>query len=255
MLEGLQDSNGHMGRRGAIRLLAGTAAVAAGSVALAACGGVAVPGAVHTTGGATVDASTAKETDAQSMVSNQGGTIKLVARGTDIWSAADNFTYYFQEATGDGTWSCQVNAQGSDPTDKGNALAGILARDSGDPGAPEVAVLLTDGNGVTFRWRKNQGEAAESWPMAIAIGVTAPLWLQLSKKGDNWTVAYSSDGKTWENQTSMQVSFSNTTYLVGLAACSHSTKQQVDVFNNLSQGFKPSMYLDVNPANATSSSK
>lgn len=254
MLEGRSDQNGRLGRRGAIRLMAGTAAVAAGSVALAACGGAAVPGAVHTMGGGTVDATAAKETNAQSMVSNQNGTISLVARGKDIFKAGDDFTYYFQQATGDGKWSCQINKQGSDSSDKGNALAGIVARASGDPGAPEVAVLLTDGNGVTFRWRKNQGDQAESWPMAIAIGVTAPLWLQLQKQGDTWTVSYSTDGKSWQNPTTYQVAFPSQTYLIGLAACSHSSKQAVDVFTNLSQGFKPSMYLDINPANASSSS-
>lgn len=254
MLEGTSDRKGRLGRRGAIRLMAGTAVVATGSVALAACGGAAVPGAVRTMGGATVDAATAKEATAASMVSNQGGTIKLVSRGTDIWTTKDNFTYYFQEATGDGKWSCRVNQQGSDKTDKGNALAGILARASGDPGSPEVAVLLTDGNGVTFRWRKNQGDAAESWPMAIAIGVTAPLWVQLQKQGSTWTVSYSSDGKTWENPTPYAVSFPGTSFLVGLAACAHSGTPNVDVFDNLSTGFKPTMYLDINPANATSSS-
>ena len=233
--------------------MAGTAVVAAGSVALAACGGAAVPGAVHTTGGASVDVASAKETDAKTMVSNQSGTVKLVARGKDIWNKADDFTYYFQEATGDGTWSCRVNQQGSDASDKKSALAGIVARASGDPGAPMVGVLLTDGNGVEFRWRKTQGDAAESWPMAIAIGVAAPLWLQLKKAGDTWTVAYSTDGKAWSNPTPYQVAFSGTSYLVGLAACAHSGTDQVDVFDNLSTNFKPNMYLDLNPANASSS--
>jgi regulation of enolase protein 1 (concanavalin A-like superfamily) len=243
-----------LGRRGAVRLLAGAAAVAAGSAALTACGGAAVPGAVATNGGASVNATSAKETAAATMVSNHGGTISLVARGKTIGtSTADDTTFYFGSATGDGKWSCQVKAQGSDTTDKGNALAGIMARDSGDPGAAFVGVFITDGNGVTFRWRRTQGTAAEQWPMAIAIGVTAPIWLQLQKQGDNFTVSYSQDGKTWLNNTSMAVSFTNTTYLIGLAACASSTKQEVDQFTNLS-GFKPTSYLDINPANASASS-
>jgi regulation of enolase protein 1 (concanavalin A-like superfamily) len=252
--EGLRDLEGPLGRRGVLRLAAGAALVAAGSAALAACG-TPVPGAVATTGGATIDAATAQETKADTMVSAKNGTISLVARGKGIGTGkADDFTYYFMTAKADGTWSCQIQKQGSDSSDKGKAQAGIMARVSGDPGSPFVGVFLTDGNGVQFLWRQNQGDAAESWPMAIAIGVNAPLWLQLKKSGNSWTVAYSQDGKTWANPTTTTINFPSGNFLVGLAAAAASSTQQVDVFSNLSQGFKPSYYLDVNPANASSSS-
>ena len=248
---GVQDLGGRLGRRGAVRLLAGGAVLVAGSTVLSACG-PSVPGAVATNGGASVSVASAVETNAKTMVSNQNGAISLVARGTSVGTATtDNSTYYFATEKKDGTWSCQVKAQGGTAP---NALAGIMARNDGTPGAAFAGVFITPTtNGVVFRWRTADAQAGQAWPMAIAIGVTAPIWLQLQKAGDNFTCAYSQDGKTWNNQTSVQVSFTNPSWLVGLAACAANPTMQVDQFTNC-VGFKPNAYLDINPANLTSSS-
>jgi regulation of enolase protein 1 (concanavalin A-like superfamily) len=250
--EGLRDLGGPLGRRGALRLAAGTALLAAGSAALAACGAP-VPGAVATNGGATVDASTAQETKAATMVSAKGGVISLVARGKAIGTGtSDDFTYYMMQATTDGTWSCQVQKQGSSSP---KAQAGIMARVNQSPGSQFVGVFLTPTSGVEFQWRDPANSAGSSWPMAIAIGVSAPLWLQLKKSGTSWTVAYSQDGKTWANPTTTTINFPAGPFLVGLAACADSpSSQAVDVFSNLSTGFKPQYYLDINPSLASSSS-
>jgi len=250
--EGVLEQGNRLGRRGAVRLMAGAAAVAAGSAVLAACGGPSVPGAVATNGSGAPTVAAAKETVAASMVQNKSGTITLVARGSGIGAtAADNTTFYFGGTSTDGTWSCQIKSQGSSNP---NSLAGIMARDSGDPGAEMVGVFITPTNGVTFRWRSGTAQAGQTWPMQIAIGVAAPIWLQLKKAGDNFTVAYSTDGKTYSNQTSISTTFTNTSWLVGLAACSLSASATgLDVFTNCT-GFKPTRYLDINAANQASSS-
>ncbi len=252
--EGLSGAGGPMSRRGAVRLLASGVAVVAGSAVLAACGGPAVPGSVATNGSGTPDPTKAQPTDAQSMVSNSGGTVSLVATGSAIGTTTtDTASYYFGPATGDGTWICQVAKQGSSAADHGNALAGIMARNDGTDGAAFAGVFITDGNGVTFRWRSADGQPGQQWPMAIAIGVTAPIWLKLANSAGTFSCWYSTDGKTWNNKTSMAVTFSNTTYLVGLAATSASTTQQLDQFTNLS-GFKPNRFLNINPSNTAENS-
>lgn len=249
------DGKSVLGRRGVIRMVAATAALGVGSVALAACG-ASVPGSVAVTGSGAITAANGKTSVPASMVSVSGGNYTLVAQGKDIWNKQDECTYYFATATQDGTYSCQVKSQEVEKGDGGNGKAGLMARQSGDAGSPMVAVLITTGNGVAFQWRKTYMDAEESWPMAIAIGVNAPIWLQLKKAGDNWTVAYSTDGKTWNNQTSMQVPFSGTSYLIGLAASAHSVSlQELDVFTDLTPStFKPTRYLDVSASNKTANS-
>lgn len=250
------EMEGPLGRRGAIRMVAGAAALGVGSMALAACG-ASVPGATTVTGGATLNAASAQPSNPQSMVSVSGGTYSLVAQAGSIASGAkaDACTYYFASETQDGTYTCQVKTQGTAASDGGWATAGLMARQSGDAGSPMVGVFATTGQGVQFMWRDTYQAAAAVWPMAIAIGVAAPIYLKLAKAGGNWTVSYSTDGKTYENQTSMQVAFTGTSYLIGLAAASHSHAQAVDVFTDLT-GFKtpPKMYIDINASNTKANS-
>lgn len=251
--ERVEEKAGMLSRRGAIRLAAGVAALGAGSVALAGCGS-GVPGAYVVSSGGTLSAANAVTAKPTTMVSTSGGTYTLVAQGNDIWGTADHFTYYFATATADGTYSCKVKTEGTTSSDGGWAKAGLVARETGDASSPMVAVLITDKNGVAFQWRKTYKAAEESWPMAIAIGVTAPIWLKMAKSGSNWTVSYSTDGKTYNNKTSMSVPFTGKTYLIGLAACSHTpSAKTIDVFTNV-QGFKPTMYEDVSPTNKKANS-
>jgi hypothetical protein len=246
--QGLLGAGGGVSRRGAVRLLASGAAVVAGATVLTACG-LAVPGAIATDGAGAINLSAAQPTDAKSMVLNKGGTVQLVASGSVVGTTTmDNCSYYFGSATGNGVWSCEVAKQGTTST---NSLAGIMARNDGTAGAAMVGVFLSPGS-VSFRWRSAAGQPGQQWPMSIAIGVNAPLYLQLQNSGGNFTCQYSSDGKTWENPTKMSVSFTNTNYLVGLVA-SASGSMAIDEFTNIT-GFHPSRYLDMSPSNTLENS-
>jgi hypothetical protein len=245
---GLLGAGGGVSRRGAVRLLASGVAVVAGAAALSACG-LAVPGSVATDGAGALNAATAQTSDPKSMVLNKGGTIQLVASGAAVGTTtADAASYYFGTATGDGTWICEVAKQGTTST---NSLAGIMARNDGTAGAAMVGVFLSPGS-VSFRWRPADGQPGQQWPMSIAIGVDAPVWLQLAKSGNTFSCFYSQDGKTWENKTSMSVTFTNTTYLVGLVA-SASGSPAIDEFTHIS-GFKPSRFLAMSPTNTAENS-
>ncbi len=249
---------GALGRRTAIRYAAGVAALGVGSVALAACG-VPVPGALAVpSAGGTLNPANAQVSTVNTMVSASGGTYNLVAQpngNVTQGQKADGISYLFTTATGDGVYSCKVASQGSG--NAAGAVAGLMARQSGDAGSPFVGVFITPKNGGQFLWRNTYQTAANAWPMPIAIGVAAPIWLQLTKKGTNWTVAYSLTGKSgsYENQQSQAVTFAGTSYLVGLAAGSGASAAAIDVFSDL-QGFKkaPWLYLDVNATNTKANS-
>ena len=253
-------------RRKALGMVMSAAAVAAGGTVLAACGAPAtsnkpltIPGAVATTGGSSLTSSTANPKTASTMVAATSSGVNLVASGTDINNTADSFTYYFVQNSGAGTWSCKVNKQPTVSGDGGYALAGLLARADGTPGAAEIGLFSTDGQGVLLRWRDAAGQAMNQWPSPIAVGVTAPIWLQLTlaKSTNVFGVSYSTDGKTWANEgITRSMSFASNTFLVGLAACAHSaTAYAVDQFTDI-QGFgtKKFYYLDVAPT-STSSAK
>ena len=239
------------GRRAAMRLAAGSAVVVAGSAALAACG-MTVPSAVRTTGVATINLKAAKPTNAESMVSARNGAYSLVATGTGPQGTADEFSYYFATSNAaNATWSCRVRSQAAVSGDGSKSKAGLMVRSSGDPAAAHAALFITDGNGAQFYWRPKDGAAVEAWPIDIALGVKAPIWLQIEKKGDAFTVAYSQTGKTWHNHTGNQrVTFAKPDYLVGLMGSANGSGSGVDVFSHVS-GFSPTSFVEVSKRSAS----
>ena len=239
------------GRRDAMRLAAGSAVVVAGSATLAACG-MTVPSAVQTTGVATINLKAAKPTNAKSMVSARNGAYSLVATGTGPQGTADEFSYYFGTSNAaNATWSCKVRTQATVSGDGSKSKAGLMVRASGDPAAAFATVVITDGNGAKFYWRPKDGAAVEAWPIDIALGVKAPIWLQIEKKGDKFTVAYSQKGKTWHNHTGNQrVTFTKPEYLVGLLGSANGNGSGVDVFSHVT-GFKPTTFVEVSKASAS----
>lgn len=247
-------------RRKALGMVMGAAAVAAGGTLLSACGGITIPGAVETSGGSTLTSSTANPKTASTMVAATSAGVNLVASGTDINNMADDFTYYFVQNRGPGTWSCKVNRQPAVPGDGGYALAGLLARADGTPDCAEIGLFCTDGQGVILRWRDAAGQQMNQWPRPIALGVAAPIYLQMSlARGTNaFSVSYSTNGTAWaEEGISTSMSFAGDTFLIGLAACAHSaTGYAVDQFTDI-QGFgkKKFYYLDVAATSPSSSAK
>ena len=253
MLDGDGAQRLRFGRRDAMRLAAGSAVVVAGSATLAACG-MTVPSAVQTTGGAAIDLKTAKPTNAKSMISARAGVYSLVATGTGPQGTADEFSYYFATSNAaNATWSCKVRTQATVSGDGSKSKAGLMVRSSGDPAAAFATVVITDGNGAKFYWRPKDGAAVEAWPIDIALGVKAPIWLQIEKKGDKFTVAYSQKGKTWHNHTGNQsVTFSQPQYLVGVLGSANGSGSGVDVFSHVT-GFKPTTFVEVSKASASPS--
>lgn len=239
-----------VGRRAMLRCLGGAAACLAGAT-LAACGMPAVPGAYAGPGTTAVNLATANPAHPASMFSDDAGVYTLVARGAGLdvgpLGNQDDFSYYFAETRGDGTWSCYIQSMGT-PAPQQAAMAGIMARASAGPSAANVGVLLTAGQGVLFEWRLGEGQPEMQFPIPIAIGVSAPIWIRLSVSGDTWSSWYSLDGRHWINRTHTQVPLDTSRpYLIGLVAASHDpTREAVDVFRDV-QGFSPNEFISITP--------
>ena len=78
------------------------------------------------------------------MVTN--GVFTVTGSGDDIWNSADTFRFvYLTNSSACTVIARVVSMQNSD----GWAKAGIMARDSLDPGAANAFIAVTPGNGVT----------------------------------------------------------------------------------------------------------
>ena len=144
-----------------------------------------------------------------------GWTVK--GGGSDIWGAADQFNYDSEAAYGDLSVVARVDSvQNTDPW----AKAGVMMRNDLSAVAPYAAVVVTPSNGVNFQWRAAADGQASSTQVT---GLTAPVWVELVRSGNDFSAFYSTDGASWTQVgTTHTLAFSGSAR-AGLAVTSHNT--------------------------------
>ena len=153
------------------------------------------------------------------------GTYTMTATGADIYGIADEFHYAFKTLTGVGTIEAQVlSIDDTDPW----AKAGVMIRESLEPGSKFAAVYITPGNGCRFQGRTDaDADATSDTSVATAeqIAIAAPYWIKIERDfAGNFRGYYSSDGVTWQpmswNPNNIAM---NSNVYIGLAVTSHNT--------------------------------
>ncbi len=150
--------------------------------------------------------------------SESGDGFSLSGNGSDIWNSADQFHFAYQRMSGDGSITARVTAQQNTfPW----AKAGLMLRDGTAASARFVAVVLTASNGVQFLHRGAPGENAQD--AGLVGGLSAPVWLRLTRSGNAYSAFYSHNGTTW-TQVGQPVNVSlPATANAGLAVTTHNT--------------------------------
>ena len=149
-----------------------------------------------------------------SATTSPSGRITVSGEGTDIWSTADGFQFVYQRLTGDQQILANVTAlQNTD----GWAKGGLMIRQALTAVSAHASLLMTPSNGIVFEKRTTAGG------LTTRVGVTgtAPAFLRLTRTGQTMTASVSSDGMSWTNIGTQDVSMSGDVY-VGLAVTSHS---------------------------------
>ncbi len=120
------------------------------------------------------------------------GTWTITGGGYDLTNLYDQFHYVWQPLAADGTLSAHVATQTNTST---YAKAGLMLRLSSDPAAPFFAVMVTPGQGIMVYERANIGMRISN--IATLSGVTAPVYLRVSRSGTSFSAYYSTDNATW----------------------------------------------------------
>jgi len=122
-----------------------------------------------------------------------GPPITMTAAGADIWGTADQFHFAYKRLSGGGSITARVvSITNTDPW----AKAGVMIRDSLEPGSAHAMVIVSPSSGVSFQRRLTADGASESDTIA---GITAPQWVKLTRNGNNFTAEYSANGTTdWQ---------------------------------------------------------
>ena len=157
-------------------------------------------------------------------VDEAAGTTTIVGRGADIWGTSDQFQYAYTTLTGNGSMTVKVDSLAfTDPWTK----AGIMIRETLDPGSSFAMIAATGANGVRFQARAmaNQDATADD---AVATdeakALTAPVWIKIERMFPMINAYYSTDGVTfvpmgWNPQV---IPMTPAPIHIGLAVTSHS---------------------------------
>jgi hypothetical protein len=147
--------------------------------------------------------------------SASGGTFTVYGSGADIWDTADAFHFVYQTLSGDGEIVARVTGLGN--TDEW-AKAGVMIRETLDPGSRFADMVITPGQGASFQWRDTTGG---NCGFVQTPGLAAPAWVKLTRTGNSLSGFMSSNGSTWTPVGSaITVSMANPVY-VGLCLTAH----------------------------------
>src|SRR6266446_59656 len=162
------------------------------------------------------------------------GTFIDSGSGADIWSTADAFHYVYQPLNGDGKIVARIaTQQNTDPW----AKAGVMIRETLDPGAANAAVVITPTNGVALDRRKSTNGTTVNTRVTGA-GIVAPYWVKLIRQGNVFSAYHSADGSTWKQIGSATIPMSSNV-LIGLAVTSrNNTVSSQATFDHVNLGPK-----------------
>jgi regulation of enolase protein 1 (concanavalin A-like superfamily) len=145
------------------------------------------------------------------------GSFAMSAAGYDIWNSSDQFRFASIPISGDATLTvCVTHFNGSQRYDK----AGLMFRASTAAGAKMVMFHSSHTGGLQMITR-NADNANATCPFNDEKSHDFPVWLRLSRRGDQFTGSYSDDGQAWTPRTPITLPGMTGQILGGLAVCNH----------------------------------
>jgi regulation of enolase protein 1 (concanavalin A-like superfamily) len=173
------------------------------------------------------------QTVGSTMLDNSG-VLTISGSGADIQGINDGMRFVGTPMTGDYSITAKIMGKPAPgPNDTSTWIkAGVMIRDSLNPGAVMANMFLSSGNGINYEQRRAyrihdqtvDQNASFGGANPVADGdVKVPVWLRLTRKGDNIEGGYSTDGTTFTNVDPPNGTYPNLspfTY-AGLAVTAH----------------------------------
>ncbi|MFH1718260.1 MAG: LamG domain-containing protein [Planctomycetota bacterium] len=171
----------------------------------------------------------------------------MTGSGADIGGPSDEFHYAFKQLTAGGSITAKVESL----TDTHSwAKAGVMIRETLDPGSPHAMVAVTPNGRVAFQFRSLADLDSHSTHTASGA-ITVPHWVRLTRSASNvFTAEHSSDGVNWApvkssdptDPSGWTVTMSPTVY-VGLVVSAHDAEATCEakfsnaaIFGNVAPG-------------------
>ena len=162
------------------------------------------------------------------------GNQTLTAGGSDIQDTSDNLRFAYNTMAGNCDLTVRVASMTNPSGSYGWAKAGIMIRQSLNSKSQYVMAIATPTpvNGVTFQSRKTAGAVTNQ--TIAPSSVSLPVWLELKRIGNIFTVAYSTNNVSWTTINKDTIAMTDPVY-AGLAVTSHTISVlEPAVFSNFS---------------------
>ncbi len=151
-----------------------------------------------------------------SVAGDAGFTMR--ASGLDISYAADAFHFVYRDLPGNGELTARVSLL----TETNLwAKAGVMIRETLEPGSTHAMTALTPGNGAIFQRRL----ASDGQTLGNNLtGKEAPYWVSIRRMGSVFISSISADGVSWAELGRTTIAMGETVK-VGLVLCSRDPEQ------------------------------
>jgi hypothetical protein len=153
-----------------------------------------------------------------SFIEGPTGTYTMTGSGTDITGPSDEFHFAYKMLNGAGSIVAKVESiQNTNQW----AKAGVMIRETLDPGSAHAMTFVTPAQGVVYEYRIDTG-ADNAGAAAQQTGVTAPHWVKIERTiSGSFIASQSTNGTTWQPLgTPANIQMSANVY-IGLALTSH----------------------------------
>jgi hypothetical protein len=154
-------------------------------------------------------------------VSLPGGVYEVTGAGADIWGNQDEFHFAYKEITS-GNCTIIAKVESLELLNK-DSKAGVMIRDSLDPGSVNTALLFTPDatKGLRFQNRTTSKGATARGDTDLDPNAMPPYWLKLERTSGGLVRGYRSpDGVNWTRFDLKTVTMQMPIY-IGLAVTSH----------------------------------
>jgi len=129
------------------------------------------------------------------LVENADGSVVVTSASGDIWGNSDEFRMVYKRLSGDGSIIARMDSLVNTwPW----AKAGVMIRETLDPGSTHVMVALTPEHGIQLVYRPTTAAASQG---PNEEGLDAPYWVKLTRSGTEFTAQRSEDGVNWVSIT------------------------------------------------------
>ena len=174
------------------------------------------------------------------------GVFTINGSGGDIWGSADAFRFVYVTNSSDCTVIARVTSvQNASDWSK----AGIMARESLDPGAANAFIAVTPGHGAAWQYRSVAGGGCNN----NTTSASAPYWVKLVRTGKVFTGYCSPNGTTWTQLGSTTLTNVTSTAYIGLAVTANNNSSLcMAKFDNMSAPGWPPPLLSVDAVAASS---